>query len=301
MNRHFKLTSAKRRWLWVLLFLVLVAFFSSSVFSWNVIVRTLGFAFTLGVMGLFLAKLLREMTLNAWQSEFLATVTHELKTPIAAIELTANLLRSEEVSEEEKQKLWESHDQEVQRLRLDVEALLEAARTQTRGKRRSANKRSTVALEPWLDQSMSRWRRILGPQAVIRREGTPLPSTTPVDVRALDLITDNILDNARKYSKEFPEVTIVTERLKSARIFSKPRWRIRFVDQGWGFDPRDSKKIFDRFFRSRMDRADSIPGTGLGLFIALSAGRSAGLKLEGKSAGHGRGAVFTVEGKESSA
>jgi len=50
--------------------------------------------------------------------------------------------------------------------------------------------------------------------------------------------------------------------------------------------------------RARSYASQAIPGTGLGLYIAASAGRALGMKIKGFSAGKGQGAVFTLEGKE---
>jgi signal transduction histidine kinase len=107
------------------------------------------------------------------------------------------------------------------------------------------------------------------------------------------LISDNILQNARKYAKTSPNVEIHTE-------MKKGHWQIQFRDDGWGFDPKDSKDILKPFFRSKAYASHAIPGTGLGLYIAASASKAMGMKVKGFSLGKGQGAVFTLEGKETS-
>ncbi len=246
------------------------------------------------IVVVLLKRLARETTLNRQQSEFLATITHELKTPIATLNLTSSLLRSGGVSHEETRRLWDSHESELRRLREDVDTLLQAARLQTMG---SIQRSVPVALEEWLSSSLERWKVALGPGAVLEREGPELPESVTLDFRSLNLIADNLLDNARKFAKGSPKVLVRTER--SIRgILQRAKWQITFKDEGWGFDPKDSRRIFGRFVRARSLAPYSIAGTGLGLFLAKSAGEALGLRVRGSSEGHGSGAVFTIEGIE---
>ncbi|MGZ3688037.1 MAG: sensor histidine kinase [Bdellovibrionota bacterium] len=318
----------KRRWLWVILFVWLALLLAILATSWNVVIvrdyhqwkeiartfslpeelraspqtavmgrmilGTLGFAAALGTILLFFLRLLGEMRLNQLQGEFLATVSHELKTPIAALELSSSLLRTGGVSAEESARLWESHQAELARLREDVEALLEAARMQVS---QPLAVSTPIRLENWIEQSFERWKRILGPNAELLREGDVLEGEALLDLKTLNLVTDNLLDNARKFSREKPVVIIRTRELPPRGLFSRqPRWQVSIVDQGWGFDPSDSKRIFNRFFRGRTEAPYAIPGTGLGLYFAQSASRALGIELRGDSPGFGKGAVFTLEG-----
>ncbi len=306
----------KRKGLWITLFVLAALLIGGLATGWNVVlvrdyyrfmelaremphregegapwiwivIGTLGFVGALAAMIIFFIRLLREMRLNQLQSEFLAAVTHELKTPIAAIELSASLIRQGDLSAEETQKLWDSHSQELARLRQEVEALLEAARWQTGHDHRPEQVR--LRLESWLGESIERWRMILGPSSTLERQGDALEVDAWVDIKSLNLIADNLLDNARKFARGAPHVVIRTR-------VENGRWQIQVEDQGWGFPPSESKKIFGRFHRARSGAPHAIPGTGLGLFIAKTASQSLGIRLHGESPGKGMGAVFTLEG-----
>jgi signal transduction histidine kinase len=230
---------------------------------------------------------LKEMQLNQFQSEFLATVSHELKTPIAAIELSSTLLQAGDLSKEEQGRLWDAHNHELKRLHEGVEALLEAARCQTAP---TALSKDAVVLEDWLQESMERWARILGPQSVLQRDGDPLNCKAVVDLKLLNLITNNLLDNSRKFAVDQPRVFISTRK-------STEGWKIQFRDEGWGFDPSLTKKLFTRFFRGSNAITHSIPGTGLGLYLAANASQAMGMRLKADSPGVGKGARFTLEGQ----
>jgi signal transduction histidine kinase len=323
----------KRRWLWIVLFIFGAVLWTTLATGWNVVVVRdyhrmlqlakssisnpagpstgtppddngmgpwpfiiagwLGFTAALGTLVLFFIKTLREMRLNQLQAEFLATVSHELKTPIASIELSSSLLRSGDVTAEESDQLWNSHQQELKRLRSEVDAILEAARWQANPMRARPE---LTDLESWLNQSMPRWKAILGKDAELLREGDSLPQNTKTDPRSLTLIMDNLIDNARKFSRGRPSVTIRTTYLPAKGLFKKPKWQLEVHDRGWGFDPQETHKLFRRFFRARHDAPYSIPGTGLGLYLASSASRSIGVRISGHSAGLGQGAVFTLTG-----
>ena len=310
----------KRYWLWVLLFVCLAVLLATLATGWNFVLvhdyqqmvelahavaqpgqthapwgalalGSLGFLAVLGITAAFLVKILNEMRANHRQSEFLAAVSHELKTPIGALELSSSLIRSGiqngDLPPEDVEKLWQAHDHELHRLREEVETLLLAARCDAG----APPEKCPVAIESWISDSISRWAHILGPEAQLKREGEPLPVTSELDLRTLNLITDNILDNARKFSKGPAQVIIRTERLK------RHRWRIEFRDSGWGFDPRDERRIFNRFERAKTTAPYAIPGTGLGLHLVATACKQLGLTIKARSPGKGQGAVFTLEGR----
>jgi signal transduction histidine kinase len=153
-------------------------------------------------------------------------------------------------------------------------------------------------LESWLAEAQERWKRILGPGATLVREGEPLEGKARVDLKTLNLIADNLVDNARKFSRGSPKLLVVTRRLPPTRRWRRPRWHIEFRDDGWGFDPSDTRMLFSRFFRARTDAPYSIPGSGLGLYLAHTGSRALGLRLRAESEGRGRGARFTLEGAE---
>ncbi len=138
----------------------------------------------------------------------------------------------------------------------------------------------------------------MGPGAHLCREGEALTQPILGELRALNLIMNNLLSNARKFSQDLPKVTLRTRRLPPQSPWKKGRWQIQVEDQGWGFDPEDTRRIFNRFFRSKPRAPYAIPGTGLGLYLAQSASRSMGLTLRAESKGSGMGATFTLEGRE---
>lgn len=293
------MTVKRNRLLWLLLFLLVLGVTSSLATGWNlimirdavreshytgVILGTLGFLTVFVCAILFFVKIQSEMRINQRQSEFLSHASHQLKTPLSTLELSSELLERGDLAPEERERLWAAHRQELGRLKSEVDHLLQAARAQD-GKTIAA--RELVDLEQWLKRSWERWAAILGEGARLERKGDALPLAR-LDIRSLDIIVDNLIANARKYSAGAPQVTLRTSAL--AR-----EWRLDVSDCGQGFDPRLSKRLFKRFFRS--PSAPTAEGIGLGLYIARTLGTSMKLRLTADSAGPGRGATFSVSGR----
>ena len=306
----------KRRWLWGLLFggtaflLVVLAagwnvvlirdydkltrteaprrFASFAVLVLEMLLGSLGFLVVMGLTILLFIRLLKEMKLNLLQSEFLASLSHELKTPLSSIELAADLLQAGALSPEDSARLWSNHRSELHRLRSQLESLLEAARWQSGV---SPRRREIVELEQWIQALLTKWAPAYGPAGKLRREGDPLHEAyLEADPDALGLIGDNILLNAQKFAQGQPHLTVRTVREGGS-------FRVEFEDQGWGFLPEDEKKIFQRFYRAKAGAPYAIAGSGLGLFLAKAASRANGLQLSARTKGLKCGAVFILEGR----
>jgi len=261
--------------------------------KWTVTLGSIGFATVLVGVFVSLLRLLREMKLNQLQSEFIAHVTHELKTPIATLELTSDLLRSDEPSfeagteNEERQRLWQSHSEELQRLKHQVHDLLEAARWQSSPPKIT---RSSIHLGQWIQNSSPRWRELLGQGASLSIDGDPFDFSVGTNSQSMDLIFTNLIENARKFAKTTPQVQIRTR-------VDGPQWSISVRDFGWGFPKNHSKKIFSRFHRAPHGASYAIPGTGLGLHLSKIAAKTIGWNISASSGGPGQGAEFTLTGK----
>lgn len=280
-----------------------------------------GFLATSTALVLFFVKTLREMRLNQQQNEFLSTVSHELKTPIAAIELAGSLLersinKGSTVAAPPESPPWSEERStqlellaviraETTRLRDQVQSLLEAARLEDRG-------RSTVLtlerldLRAFLEESWLRWKSLLGDGAVFLlqvQEG--FEPWVRADRHSLQLIIDNLIDNARKFAVGAPHVVVRLDRpLSTPNAQAGQRARTFFclsvIDQGAGFRAEERRLIFNKFYRAtQRDRGTktAVSGTGLGLSIAWLAAKSLRMKLTAQSAGPNQGAVFTLKGR----
>jgi len=309
-----KVVSRPKKGLWVFIFVIGLLVAGVMATSYNVqlvqnveirelpwtriVLGSLGFIGIMGALVLFFARLLREMKISQIQADFLDRISHELRTPLSTLTLVSDLLKHQERDlTHEELRLWRSHSLELERLKTDVELLLQAARL--RESRLKVNLQS-IDLNEWLQQQWEGFQTLLGEGAVLSLSGDPFQRRVEVDPGLLELIFRNLLDNARKFALGVPVVELKVKTLRSRFFFGKSRWRIAIVDQGKGFSPEHEAALFKRFSRIEGDskslQSHSIPGTGLGLYLSATAAKGMGLTLNGKSFGEGKGARFVVEG-----
>jgi signal transduction histidine kinase len=219
---------------------------------------------------LFVVK--REVELNRLQSDFVAAVTHEFKSPITSIRLlmerlAGGRLRTPTI-------VAEYHDAincETDRLERLVNRVLESQKIQSGEKLYSFIPASLVDLA-----QASLWR--LRPQAESKRIAIDLEVTGEIpeirmDKTAVGDALDNLVDNAIKYS---PEGTRVVVRIEKR----EPYLCVEVQDQGIGIDPDDQPRIFDRFYRGRRGDQQNVHGTGLGLALVKAAAEAHGGHVE---------------------
>jgi len=263
----------------------------------KIVLGALGFITIIGSMFLFFMRLLREMRVSQIQADFLDRISHELRTPLATISLVSDLLRDPTTNPDETAKLWVSHGIELDRLKSDVELLLQAGHLRESKLRVNAE---PVQLEKWIVSKWDDFQMLLGSNAVFKKTGTLSGGWVNIDLTLFELIFRNLLDNARKFSIDRPIVEVKFEVYQEGFLFRKAHWRIEVVDQGLGFQPEREDFLFKRFSRIPLSRTElkptSVPGTGLGLYLSASASRAMGITLQGQSLGEGKGAQFILEG-----
>jgi len=214
----------------------------------------------------------REVELNRLQSDFVAAVTHEFKSPITSIRLLMERLAGGRLRTPSS--TVEYHDainRETDRLERLVNRVLESQKIQAGEKRYSFVPGSLVELA-----ESSIWR--LHPQANAKNIAVDLELAGEVpeirmDKTAVAEALDNLLDNAIKYSPEGSRVLI--------RIEKRQRYLCLDVrDQGIGIDSNDLPRIFDRFYRGRLGDRQNVHGTGLGLALVKAAAEGHGGVVE---------------------
>jgi two-component system phosphate regulon sensor histidine kinase PhoR len=308
-----KVVSRPKPGRWIILFIIGLAVAAVMATSYNVeivhhvsleglpwgkiIFGAVGFIGIISSLALLFTRLIREMQVSQIQADFLDRISHELRTPLASLTLVGDLLKGEgRVFTEEEKKLWGSHDAELQRLKTDVELLLQAARL--RESRLKVNV-ERVHLQHWIHEKWPSFTELLGREAKLKLTEDTTPIHVLLDLSLFELIVRNLIDNARKFSLDAPEVEIRI-RARPARFLGKPRWQLIVQDQGLGFSAGQEAKLFKRFSRLEVETQNlinrSVPGTGLGLYLSASACKAMGLTLVGRSLGEKQGAEFKIEG-----
>ncbi|HIG70455.1 MAG TPA: HAMP domain-containing histidine kinase [Myxococcales bacterium] len=238
----------------------------------------------IGLAGLC-AWLLQEMRSNQRQRAFLDAVTHEMKTPMASFRLYLDTIKRHDPPAEQRREFIDRMSADLDRLDRTVAKVLDAARAEEHG-RNPIRERVDLAelLSSCIEEMRTRYR--LSKEAVELK----VERMTPVrgDSSELELIFNNLLENAIKYSDDPVQVRVQVETLREDRV------RVEIADSGIGIPPRELRKIFRRFYRAGRDMQRTAAGLGLGLFVVRSLVRKQGGRVVALSEGAGRGSRFVV-------
>jgi two-component system sensor histidine kinase SenX3 len=212
--------------------------------------------------------------------DFVANVSHELKTPIGALELLAETL-AQETDPAITVPLAERMIKEAERLGRIVDDLLNLSLIETQ----ESPSRDPMPLEGLVHDAMDRIR----PAAVaagieLRLEEGALGAMVACDRRQVVSAITNLVDNAIKYS-EPPNAVDVTTTVGNGNAVVIVR------DVGIGIPSRDLQRIFERFYRVDQARSRSTGGTGLGLAIVRHVAQAHGGEVTVESV-EGEGSTF---------
>lgn len=224
----------------------------------------------------------RESQANALQAQFLTTVTHELKTPLAGIRLLGEMLAEGRAlgKEDEYYRLLVG---EAARLSLLIDNVLDLGRLE-RGERRYSL--SPQPLADVVRETLRMFVPVLEQNGItVTFEDALLDASANLDRDAFVQSLIVVLDNARKYGA-------VGKRVEVLGVPHGEQLLLSVRDYGPGVASEEQEAIFDRFVRGRDHRHGSTPGVGIGLYLARSIVRRLGGDLVCVAPAHGEGAEF---------
>lgn len=231
-----------------------------SYFYWTLLsVGAVLFAMVLSGVILYLALSIKAVNLNRRQSNFMDSVSHELKSPIASLKLYLQTLSKRDVSQQQREQFIGLMLEDVQRLDDLISHLLNAAKLDRPD---DGSPEILIDVLPLIERAAA---------TVCHRYQIPLDSITVSGpsgwIRArqvdLDMIFRNLIDNAVKYGGTPPEVQITSHWLHQ----KKTMLVVQIADNGPGIPIAQRRKVFRRFARLGLELERTKPGTGLGLYI----------------------------------
>lgn len=217
------------------------------------------------------------------QSDLIAEMVHEVRTPLASINTAAHLLQRPEISEEQKRKLLETIQGETRRLSEMTTSFLDLARLESG---RTPFAVEEVELAGLLNEATETMQSKIRERDLLLEVDIParLP-TIKGDRDKLKQVALNLLSNATKYNRPGGKISIEAQAGETELSFS-----VR--DTGRGILPEHLGSLFEKFYR--VPGAEQVAqGTGLGLSICKKIVESHGGKIEVESE-IGVGTVFTV-------
>ena len=217
--------------------------------------------------------------------DFVANVSHELKTPLTAIQGAVETLLGGALKDADRGKPFvESVAEEAGRLRRLVDDLLTLAQVESK---QEDFRPEPISLQAFLEKEVARHR----PLAASRDLSLEIEILSPLPAFAADRgqlaqAVGNLLDNAIQYNRPGGRVTL--------KVSSDSRaCRIEVEDTGIGIPPEDLARVFERFYRVDKGRSRETGGTGLGLSIVKHVAEAHGGSVEVESR-PGSGSRFTL-------
>lgn len=233
-------------------------------------------------LGIINRSVRREISLTRQRRNFMLSITHELKSPIASLRLSFETILKRDLQRPQVEKLCSNGLADAGRLQNLVESLLLAARLEDNWRPLiepvdlgAVAKECIATLQPRFPNAHFKLR---------------LPEQLPpvqADKSGLTSVMLNLLENAAKYASDQPEIEFVAERLLN-------KTRIQIIDNGKGIPDLEKNAIFDKFYRIGNEETRKSTGTGLGLYIAQQVVKAHHGVLT-LSDNKPSGAIFTIE------
>lgn len=246
--------------------------------------------FTLFIMFAFfltLRTMLLQRKLSEIKGDFINNMTHEFKTPLATISLAVDALNNEKVKQSaEKTEYFRGIiKEENKRMNKHVETILQAAALD---KQEFTLSKKEMHGNEIVEGALNNFELVLreknGKSSFHPNAKTDLVN---VDEQHFTNLVNNLIDNAIKYSKDEPDITITTHSTGKHFI-------IRIDDKGIGMSRESVKRVFEKFYRAHTGNLHNVKGFGLGMsyvktIIDAHKGR---IKVDSVL---GKGTSFTVE------
>ncbi len=250
------------------------------------------------ILGLAAARgaFYRQLRLSALKSNFVSSVSHELRSPIAAVRLMAESLESGGVADAAKQQQYFRFiGQECRRLSSLIENVLDVARIEQGRKQYDME---PADLEALAQETLSLMEisaiehRIKLALVIPGNDGLALRTLPEVDGKAIQQALVNLIDNALKHSPQGATVALGVEVLR--REGGALDFLLWVEDRGEGIPLEEQERIFERFYRRGSELRRQTQGVGIGLSIVKHIAEGHGGRVRVRSA-PGQGSRFTIE------
>ena len=226
----------------------------------------------------------KQAQLYQLQSNFVSSVSHELKSPLASIQLYLETLKYQKVSQEEARDFVETMLSDTERLSDLIDNILESSKSDPKSMQLQFN---SVDVVSFLRETIEYHKRLFeDKQCQIQLKFDNQPKIR-MDIRAMRMVFNNLIVNALRYS--FTGSSLIIHVRQDEKFCN-----IDFIDQGFGFDKKELKRVFKKFYRVQNQETQNIEGAGLGLYISRQIVKSHKGKINAFSEGRGTGTRFIV-------
>ncbi|MEM6796239.1 MAG: HAMP domain-containing sensor histidine kinase [Acidobacteriota bacterium] len=227
----------------------------------------------------------RDAQLRRWQTNFLAAVTHELKSPLASLQLAAETLEMRDSDAAYRKRLIGRMLVDLDRLSSTVSKVLTTERLD---QRKMELERCELDLASLVQETLGEYRLRAQGAGIEFSIDVPEGLCIEADPIGARTVLRNLFDNALKATEPGGGSISVAAVETSGGI------NLHVSDTGVGFPPQEAKQLFEKFYRVGNELRRTRTGTGLGLYLARRFMEVEGGVLSARSAGPGHGASFTA-------
>jgi K+-sensing histidine kinase KdpD len=204
--------------------------------------------------GVVYTSIRRSQLLSKQQHNFMLSITHELKSPIAAIKLNLETMLRRKLSEEQQATLMQRSVKETNRLNDLCNNLLLASQLESVGFNAANERINLTAIvkevaEQYIERNTHAFLLNIEQDAFMNG-----------DKVLWKLVVSNLIENACKYSPADSVIVVKLNRVDD-------NWVMQVIDQGPGIAEEEKQKIFKKFYRVGNEESRKTKGTGLGLYI----------------------------------
>jgi signal transduction histidine kinase len=227
----------------------------------------------------------RESETTRLKTEFVHNISHELKTPLTLIRLYGETLqRKENLKKDDRKEAYEIITKESERLSHLINNVLDFSRIEMGRKEFNFKKDSLAQI---VRDTLESYRYHLEKKgfSIQKDIASDLPEMN-FDGEAIASVLVNLLSNAMKFSHKIKEVTVKVFKDNGNVV-------LQVADKGMGISPKDTSRIFRRFYRVKNEIVSETRGSGLGLTLVkhISEAHGGWIKVESEP---GKGSIFSV-------
>lgn len=197
----------------------------------------------------------RQIRASVQQQNFMMAVTHELKTPIAVTQLNLETLQKRKLEPAQQEKMIASTLQEANRLNMLCNNILLASQLDSKAYKES---RIEINFSDLVEGCIDSFKQHYPSRLVIEQIEPAL--YLDGETLLLQMLVNNLLENAHKYAPQNTEITVVLAQ-KATAI------ELLVIDNGKGIPDTEKPKIFEKFYRIGSEATRNTKGTGLGLYL----------------------------------
>ena len=239
------------------------------------------------LMGILIIFIFSQKTMQLYrmQNNFINNFTHELKTPVTSLQLFLQTFSKHSLSREDQLKYLQYMLTDVNRLADNISRILDLAKLEGRS---YMGDFAVCDVVPVMQQFLEENMHLFGESRITIHNHPDRPLYQRINRHLFEMLLMNLLTNAVKYNaSQKPQVDIIIERKRRHAC-------IRFSDNGIGFDRKEMKKIFGKFYQIGRSENMTAKGSGLGLYLVKNIVRLHKGKVRAESQGRGKGSTFTL-------